>query len=222
MQILFLADNFAPERDAQASRVYERACYWVKWGHKVTVITGAPNFPEGKVYPGYKNRWHWVEEISGIRVVRVKTFIAANSGRRRRILDYVSYGVSSFIAGLFEKSPDVVAATSPQFFAAVSACALAAAKNRPFLMEIADLWPESIVAVGAMKRSLVLVWLEKLELYLYARAAAIVTLTQSFKDNLVRRGVPEQKIAVVINGVDLPRFQPRDRDDALAAEWGIS
>lgn len=222
MRILFLADNFPPERDAQASRVYERACYWVKWGHQVTVITGAPNFPEGKIYSGYKNRWHNVEEMSGIRVVRVKTFIAPNSGQHRRILDYVSYGLTSFVAGLFEKKPDVVAATSPQFFAAVSACGLAAVMNRPFLMEIADLWPESIVAVGAMKRGLALVWLEKLELYMYSRASSIVTLTQSFKDNLVRRGVPEQKIAVVINGVDLPRFQPRERDEALAAEWGIS
>ncbi len=219
---MFLADNFPPERDAQASRVYERACYWVKWGHQVTVITGAPNFPEGKVYAGYKNRWHRVEEMSGIRVVRVKTFIAANSGRRRRILDYVSYAPSSFIAGLLEDKPDVVAATSPQFFAAVSGCGLAAVLKRPFLMEISDLWPESIVAVGAMKQSTALVWLEKLELYLYARASSIVTLTQSFKDNLVRRGVPEHKIAVVINGVDLPRFQPCERDETLAARWGIS
>ncbi len=58
MTILFLADNFPPEKNAQASRVYERACYWVKWGHEVTVITCAPNFPEGKVYPGYRNRWY--------------------------------------------------------------------------------------------------------------------------------------------------------------------
>src|ERR1041385_6328762 len=87
MKILFLADNFPPEKNAQASRVYERACYWIRWGHRVTVITGAPNFPEGKVYSGYKNRWYQVEEMSGIRVVRVKTFIAPNQAKVRRIVD---------------------------------------------------------------------------------------------------------------------------------------
>src|SRR5437764_1703599 len=80
MNILFLADNFPPEKNAQASRVYERACYWVEWGHRVTVITCAPNFPEGKVYAGYKNRWHQTETMSGIRVVRVKAFIPASAG----------------------------------------------------------------------------------------------------------------------------------------------
>ena len=69
MHILFLTENFPPERNAPASRVYERACYWVRWGHKVTVITSAPNFPEGRVHPGYRNRWYQVEERDGIRVI---------------------------------------------------------------------------------------------------------------------------------------------------------
>ncbi len=222
MKILFLADNFVPERNAQASTVYERACYWAAWGHEVTVITCAPNFPEGEVYSGYRNRWHFVETISGIRVVRVKTFISGNTGRWRRIADYLSYGAASFVAGLFEGKPDVIVATSPQFFAAVSGCVLATVRRLPFVMEIRDLWPESIVAVGAMNRRLPLILIEKLELYLYKRAAAIVVVTGAFKENLVSRGVPEKKITVVINGVDLSRFQPRDRDDSLAAQWGLS
>src|SRR5690349_6064174 len=127
MEILFLADNFPPERNAQASRVFERARYWVRWGHKVTVITGAPNFPEGRVFEGYTNRWHHVEEMSGIRVVRVKTFIAANSGTVLRIVDFLSYMVAAFLAGLFQRRPSVVVATSPQFFAAVAGWALARA-----------------------------------------------------------------------------------------------
>lgn len=102
MNILFFADNFAPERNAQASRVYERACYWVRWGHQVTVLTCAPNFPDGKVFPGYRNRWRQVEEMSGIRVVRVKTYIAPNAGRYRRILDFLSYMVTAFLAAFLE------------------------------------------------------------------------------------------------------------------------
>ena len=65
MHILFLTENFPPERNASASRVFERACYWVKWGHQVTVLTCAPNFPEGRVFPGYRNRWYQVETMDG-------------------------------------------------------------------------------------------------------------------------------------------------------------
>ena len=78
MRILFLSDNFPPEGNAPATRLWEHATRWVKAGHSVTVITCVPNFPEGKAYPGYVNRWHQVEVMGGIRVVRVKTYITAN------------------------------------------------------------------------------------------------------------------------------------------------
>jgi hypothetical protein len=136
MNILFLADNFPPERNAQASLVYERACYWVKWGATVTVITCAPNFPEGKVYAGYRNGWRSVEEVAGIRVVRVKTFIAPNAGKALRIIDYLSFMLAACVAGLFEARPDVIVATSPQFFAAVGGWLLAFLRLRPFVMEV--------------------------------------------------------------------------------------
>ena len=222
MNILFLADNFPPERNAQASRVYERACHWVKWGHRVTIITCAPNFPEGKVYPGYDNNWYRTEYMSGIHVVRIKTFMAANVGIIRRILDYVSYMPASFCAGLFQRRSDVVAATSPTLFAAISGWALARVKRVPFVMEVSDLWPDSIIAVGAMKSSAILRWLEKIELFIYRQAAQVAVLTPAFKENLVQRGIGEYKIAIVMNGVDLSRFQPRPRDSVLASRWGIS
>lgn len=221
MEILFLADNFPPEKNAQASRVYERACYWTRWGHTVTVITGAPNFPEGKLYPGYENRWRQVEQMDGIRVVRVKTYMAANAGRLLRILDFLSYMLRALLFGLFERKPDVLVATSPQFFAALAGWALSVIHNVPFVLELSDLWPDSVVAVGAMRRNLLVRMAEKVELFLYGRSAAIVALTQAFKHNLVRREVPPDKVHVVLNGVDLSRFQPCPKDPALASEIGI-
>lgn len=110
----------------------------------------------------------------------------------------------------------------PQFFAAVAGCALAAARRPPFVMEVSDLWHESIVAVGAMRPNVALRWLEKLELLLYRRAARVIVLTSVFKENLTRRGVPGYKVDVVLNGVDLARFSPRPRDAELARRWGLS
>jgi colanic acid biosynthesis glycosyl transferase WcaI len=221
VHILFLTENFPPERNAAATRVYERACYWVKWGHEVTVLTCAPNFPEGKVFPGYRNKWYQVERVDGIRVVRVKTFITANEGIVLRTLDFLSFMGSAMVAGLFQKSPDVVISTSPQFFAAVGGWGLAGLRGKPFIFELGDLWPASIAAVGAMGQNVFLRWMERLELFLYRRSAAVIALTRSFKEDLVRRGVPPGKIAVVINGVDLPRYAPRPRDRELAKRYGL-
>ena len=206
MKILFLTENFPPETNAAATRVFERACYWAKWGHDVTVLTCAPNFPQGKLHEGYTNRWHQVEEMDGIRVVRVKTYIAANSGAVRRTLDFLSFMVTAFAAALFEKRPDVVVSTSPQFFAAVAGWMIGAVRRVPFVFELGDLWPASIVAVGAMRPSLPVRLIEKLELFLYRRSACVVALTSAFRDNLIARGISPGKIEVVINGVDLWRM----------------
>lgn len=221
MKILFLTENFPPESNAAATRVFERALYWVKDGHDVTVITSAPNFPEGRLFDGYENKWRQTEMMDGIRVVRVKTYIAANRGVLRRILDFVSFGATAFLAGLGGPRPDVVAATSPQFFAAVAGWAIAAVRRLPFVFELGDLWPASISAVGAIQPGLGVRLVEKVELFLYRRSAAVAALTHAFKDNLVRRGIPADKIAVVINGVDLPRYSPRPKDEVRTREWGL-
>jgi glycosyltransferase involved in cell wall biosynthesis len=222
VRILFLTENFPPETNAAATRVHERAVYWRRWGHEVTVLTCTPNFPQGKVFPGYRNLWRQREDIDGIDVLRLKTYIAANEGFARRTLDFLSFMAHAYVAGLGERRPDVVVATSPQFFAAVGGWALAATRRLPFVFELGDLWPRSIVAVAAMRPSPAIRAIEQLELFLYRRSAAVVALTDTFKTDLVRRGIAPGKIAVIRNGVDLPRYAPRPRDEALAAEWGLS
>lgn len=222
MKILFLSENFPPETNAAATRVYERAVYWASWGHQVTVITQAPNFPHGKLFAGYRNAWRQTEEMSGIRVVRVKTFISLNRGVARRTLDFVSYGVTATIAALREDRPDVVCATSPQFFAAVAGWLVGTLRRVPFVFELGDLWPLSISAVGAMKKGLALSAVEKVELFLYRRSAKVAALTHAFKRNLVGRGIDPGKIEIVINGVDLPRYAPRSRDPSFERDWALA
>ncbi|CDU10770.1 putative glycosyl transferase [Vibrio coralliirubri] len=221
MHILFLTDNFPPEGNAPATRTYEHATRWVSAGHRVTVITCAPNFPEGKVFEGFKNKFYDVSDLDGIKVVRVKTYITANEGFVKRILDYMSFMVSGFFAGLFQKKPDVIVATSPQFFCACSGWALSAVRRKPFVFELRDIWPASITAVGAMKDSKAIRLLEKVEMFLYKRADAIVSVTHAFKKELIERGVDRSKIEVVLNGVDLSKYEPQDKDTELAKKYGL-
>jgi len=221
MHILFLTDNFPPEGNAPATRTFEHARVWVAEGHKVTVITCAPNFPEGIVYEGYKNFFYAKENISGIEVRRVKTYITANEGFVKRSLDYISFMFSSFTAGLFVKRPDVVVATSPQFFCACSGWALSFVRRKPFVFELRDIWPASIAAVGASSSTRLIRVLEAIELFLYRRAALIVSVTNSFKEELAERGIDPNKISVVLNGVDLNQYTPQARDEKLAKQYNL-
>ena len=221
LHVLFLTDNFPPETNAPASRTFEHARRWVERGHRVTVVTGCPNFPEGRPFAGYRNRWFARERIEGVDVVRVKTYMAANKGFLPRILDYLSFMVTGGIAAAVQRRPDVVVATSPQFFTAIAGRFVALVRRRPFALEIRDLWPASIVAVGAMRDSVFIRAMERIEAYLYDRADAIVVVTEAFRTEMIERGVDGAKIVCVPNGVDRDVFRPVDRDARLARELGL-
>ena len=222
MRILFLSDNFPPEVNAPASRTFEHCREWVKAGHQVTVITCNPNFPQGKLFAGHTNRlMPRRDTVEGIEVVRVWSYITANEGFAKRVLDYLSFAFTAFLAGLRER-PDVIVATSPQFFTTLAGAALSMVKNRPWIFEVRDLWPESIAAVGAMKTGALLRWLEKLELALYRHADRVVVVTDAFKRNLAGRGIDPAKIGVVTNGVLLDSFTARDKDAELVERFGLT
>lgn len=221
MRILFLSDQYWPETNAPAIHVRARAARWVAAGHEVTVLTSAPNFPEGVLHPGYRNAWREVTEVQGVRVVRVKTFITANEGFLKRTLDYLSFMASAFLQGLREERPDVIVATSPQLFTPLAGVLLAAFHRVPHVFELRDLWPASIVANKALRPGLALRLLERLELTLYRRSTAVLAFTEAFRADLLRRGVPPAKVHVVHNGTDLDLFQPGPRDPALVADLGL-
>lgn len=220
MKILFLSDNFPPEVNAPANRTFEHCTEWVKKGVEVTVITCVPNFPQGKVHNGYKNKLYQVHYINGIRVIRVWSYIAPNNGVIKRTLDYLSFALTSFFASFFVKA-DLIVATSPQFFVACSGFLVSLVKRRPWVMEVRDLWPESIKAVKAIQGGIALKWLEKLELFLYHKANRIVVVTDSFKENISSRGISAEKIAIVKNGVRLDMFKPCRKDENLARQLGL-
>ncbi|GAA5520535.1 glycosyltransferase family 4 protein [Aliifodinibius salicampi] len=220
MNILFITDNFPPEVNAPATRTYEHCKKWVELGAEVTVITCAPNFPHGEVYEGYRNKLYDEEQVDGIRVIRVWSYITANEGTISRIIDYLSFALTSFWVGLFQKT-DVIIATSPQFFTTWSAFALSKLKRKPWIFELRDLWPESIKAVGAMKDGWLLSLLEKIELFLYRDADLVIPNTPAFKTNLTERGIDPDKIRVIPNGANTDLFGPRPKDKGIVKQLDL-
>ncbi len=223
MHILFLTHYFTPENNAPAARVHGLAREWARSGHRVTVLTCAPNVPAGVVYEGYANKLYQEEWIDGIRTVRVWTWLAANKGRVRRGLNYVSYLAAAGAAGpLLRPRADVVIATTPQFFAGWAGWPVARAHGAPFVLEVRDIWPDSIVAVGALGEGRVTRTLGKLERALYDSADHIVAVGDGYRMNMIRKGVGPSRISVITNGVDTDLFEPREPDQELRARLGFS
>ena len=207
MRILYVSHYFPPEMGAPAGRVAGLGRQWAAAGHDVHVLTGFPHHPTGRIHPDYRRaflRGFLSEQMDGVRVHRTWIFPAANRGKVRRSLNYSSFMASAFISGsLRVPRPDVIVATSPQLLCAAAGELLARRFRVPMVMEVRDLWPESLIAVGASSRQSPLVaGLERIARGLYARASHIVTVTESQRDVIVRMGVSADRVSVIPNGVD--------------------
>ncbi len=222
MRILFLSHYFPPEVNAPASRTFDHCVRWARSGHEVTVVTCTPNCPNGVVYPGYSNRLlRQVEQVDGVRVVRVWTHLAPNAGTGRRILNFVSYLLSAVLASLRLPRPDVVVATSPQFFCGWAGVLVSRLKRVPLVLEIRDIWPESIEAVGAMRNRRLLRLLEVLERWMYRAAAEIVTVGDGYRAKILEKVDVTDRISVIMNGVDLKKYAPRGPDVQWLRAWRL-
>jgi putative colanic acid biosynthesis glycosyltransferase WcaI len=224
VRILVLVDRFWPEIGAPAFRTLEHARVWRARGHEVTVVTCVPNHPSGVPFRGYRNVPFQEETKDGIRVIRVGTYMTRNEGIIKRTLDYASFALSCVLQHRRIPDADVILATSPTFFTAIAGWLLSILKGRPWVFELRDLWPASIRAVG-VSQSRFLDLVERFELFLYRDATRVLSVTHSFRDELVRRGIDRDKIDVVTNGVDTkefsPEFAPFDARTALGVPPGV-
>jgi len=225
VKILYISQYFPPEMGAPAARVSELAQRWAQSGHDVTVLTGFPNHPDGIIRPEYRNSFrHMVfrERVQDVNVVRSWLLPLPNRRPLERILNYSSFMASAAITGSFLGAPDAVIASSPQLLVGLAGWWISRLKHVPFIFEVRDLWPESLVAVGvgnaksALHRSLT-----RIAAFLYRKADHIVVVTPAFREFLVDRWqVPAEKISVVPNGVETRVFSPQFPDHDLRKNLG--
>ena len=214
MKILYVSQYFPPEMGAPSARVYELSKRWVEAGHHVTVLTGFPNHPTGVVPEDYRRQMRRLtvrERTEGIRVIRTWLYPAPNRRPLERILNYSSFCISACLRGLLLDRPDMVIATSPQLLVGLSGWWISRLKRCPFVFEVRDLWPESLLASGIGREDSMLIRrLEQVTSFLYRQSDRIVVVTEAFKENLMtRRGLPEEKIDVIENGVETDEFSPK-------------
>jgi glycosyltransferase involved in cell wall biosynthesis len=221
MHIAIITDRFTPEVSAASTRLLAHAQYWVGEGHQVTVLTCAPNFPKGRLFPGYRNAWTRWDDLDGVRILRVWSYLAPNVGVIRRSLDYLSFMVSAVLHARSLGRPDVILASSPPITVAFAGSLIARILGRPWVFEVRDLWPASIRAVG-FSRNPLLGMLEWLELRLYEEAAGTIVLTEPFREELRSRSVDMRRVAVVTNGIDSEAWRTTpDHRNTMRATLGL-
>jgi colanic acid biosynthesis glycosyl transferase WcaI len=212
VKILYVSQYFPPEMGAPAARAAELSRHWARMGHEATVLTGFPNHPTGVVPEDWRprlRRLHWTETVDGVRVVRTWLWPLPNRKAHERILNYASFCFSAAISGLALERPSMVIATSPQLLCALAGWWIAFWKRVPFVFEVRDLWPESLIAVGAAREGTLLHrTLGAIAGFLYRRARRIVVVSPAFKEHLIRYwNVPAERISIVENGVETGLFR---------------
>jgi glycosyltransferase involved in cell wall biosynthesis len=222
IRILYLSQYFPPEMGAPSARVYELSRRWVEDGANVTVLTGFPHHPTGIIPEEYQGYKFLKEKKNGINIVRTYVFAAPNQGFFKRIISYMSFMFSSIFQGTRRVGQqDVIIATSPQFFVGIAGYFISRLKKIPFVFEVRDLWPESIVQLGQLKNESIIRLLRWIEMKLYKNAIHITGVADSTMRILAERGIEKDKISIVKNGVDLDLFRNGNQREELKKQHNL-
>lgn len=221
MRILWISQWFPPDLGALPARLTEMAPEWAAQGHEVTVVAAFPHHPLGVIPEAYRGRWVVEERYGDIRVIRCRLWALPNRKMWQRTACQLSFVATSVLLGLTRPArPDVVIVSSPPFFTGIAGIVFARFHHAPFVFEVRDLWPEVFAATGMLSRGTIFRVLEGLEKFFYRAARRIVVVTRSFRDDLVRRGVPDSKVAVIPNGADLEFHAPGPGSEELRRQLG--
>ena len=220
MRIVILTQWYPPE---PALLIQELAQTLQTFGHRVTVLTGFPNYPAGQLYPGYRLRLYQRETIAGIEIVRVPLFPEHSRSGFFRALNYLSFALSSALLGFWLVArPDVMFVYHPPLTVGFPAFVLSRLWRIPFVYQIQDMWPETLRATGMLHNETILSGIARFAQWVYARATAICVISPGFRSNLVEKGVAADKLHVISNWVDTTVYYPAQPDLERAQTVGMA
>lgn len=220
MRILFITQWFHPEPFLKGLPFAKEL---VRLGHEVQVLTGFPNYPGGRLYAPYRIRLLQREEIEGVHVVRVPLYPSHDKSGSRRFFNYMSFAICAAVIGPWVvKRADVAYVYHPPATVQFSAAAIRLFRRIPLVYDIQDLWPDSLAASGMFTNRFGLWCVDRVCRILYRLAKKIVVLSPGYKDELIKRGVPQDKLEVIYNWCDDSNAAPVKKDPALASQLGLA
>ena len=223
MRILFLTMYYKPDSAATGIVMASLAEQLAEQGHEIYVVTGMPHYSTNSVWKEYRGK-AWMRERQGrISVHRVWSYVPRDKDKLLpRFFSYLSFTLTSTLAGLLMPRPDVILTPSPSppLTNGVSAYLLGRLRGIPFVSNIQDIYPDVAIRMGVMTNPVAVAGYKKLERFVYAHSRAITVISEGFRRNLVAKGVPEDKIDVIPNFVDADFIAPKPRLNAFSAEQG--
>jgi colanic acid biosynthesis glycosyl transferase WcaI len=220
VRFLILTQYFPPEHGAPQVRLAAFARVLHRAGHEVEVVTAMPNYPTGRIFESYRRAFYRREEWEGVAVHRVWLYAAMGAGFKR-LVNYLSFTVTSLVALLRARRPDYLFVESPPLFLGLSALLAARMWRVPVIFNVADLWPDSVRELGIVNDGPVLRAVERLERWIYRKATYVNAVTEGIRTTLIeRKGVPASKVLLLINGVDTEMFSPGPPEPDLTRELG--
>jgi len=220
MNILLIHQAFVSPHEAGGTRHYELAQHCTDHGHHFTIVASDVSYLSGERMVK-KGGIISEQNIKGIHVLRVYTCRALHRSFVWRVITFVSFMLTSILAGLRVKHPDIVMGTSPPIFQAVSAWIIAKLRRCPFLLEIRDLWPDFAIDMGVLTNPLLIRLSRGLEKSLYRVATHIVVNSPAYRDYLLRQGISKRKITVIPNGVDSRMFTEQKGGQEFRRQWNL-
>ena len=221
MKILILTQYYPPEVGAAQVRLKATVDHLVAAGHDVQVVTALPNHPRGRIFDGFRDRFYDREDGDHVVIHRVWLHVALGAGASR-LASYLSFAATS-VAGLVRaERPDVIFVESPPLFLGLTGWVAASAWRRPWILNISDLWPDSIRELGLLPDGRALRLAEKLERFLYRRADLITAVTEGIATTLTdAKDVPRERVLFLPNGVDTELFRPRAEAAGVRERFGL-
>jgi glycosyltransferase involved in cell wall biosynthesis len=214
VRILLLSQWFDPEPTFKGL-LFARAL--TQRGHEVQVITGFPNYPGGKVYPGYKIVPIKREFIDGVKIIRVPLYPSHDRSALGRVLNYVTFALSASLAGVFSRfRADVVYVYHPPLTVGMAASLISLVRRVPFVYDIQDLWPDTLEATGMIRSQRLLKWVGRAATWVYARAQFLIAQSPGFVGRLTARGVAKERIHLIYNWCDEAALRVRSAHLDLA------
>jgi colanic acid biosynthesis glycosyl transferase WcaI len=222
MRILILGQCYAPENVSAAVLITELATDLGRRGHQVTVVTGAPSYPYGRVFKGYRNRFHTVETLDGVRVIRTWSYISPSTNTLPRLLHYGTYSATAFYGGLFAGRPDIILSYSPPLPLGLSACLLSRIWRIPWVLQLEDLYPDAAIAAGVMTNKRTIDFFRRIEQFLYRQSRHISVISENFRKNLLGKGIPDSKIKVIPIWADPNEVHPMKKENGFRQKCGLN
>ena len=222
MRILIMAQCYAPENVSAAILITELATDLARRGHQVSVVTGAPNYPHGRVFNGYRNSLYKIEMMDGVRVIRTWSYISPSRNVWARLFHYGTYSATAFYGGLAAGHQDVIVSFSPPLPLGFSAWLLGRIWRTPWILQIEDLFPDAAIVAGLMTNKKIISLFLGMEKFLYRRSQQITVISEGFRRALLAKNVPNSKIEVIPVWADPDSVRPMPKHNAFRSKYELN